>query len=123
MKILIVDDSKILRESLIHLISELPKIEKIAQAQNAKEAMTSFQAFNPDVVVLDIRLSDGNGIDILQKIKEQKAALPVIMFTNYPYPQYQKKCMEAGANFFFDKSTEFPKVLDVITEYTKKMIL
>lgn len=120
MKILIVDDSELLRESLISLISELPKIEKIAQAQDAKQAMTSFQEFNPDVVVLDIRLSDGNGIDVLQKIKEQKAALPVIMFTNYPYPQYRKKCIEAGADFFFDKSTEFLKVLDVIKEYTQK---
>lgn len=118
MKILIVDDSELLRERLISLISELPKIEKIAQAQDAKEAMTSFKEFNPDVVVLDIRLSEGNGIDVLQKIKEQNAGLPVIMFTNYPYPQYRKKCIQAGADFFFDKSTEFPKVIDVLKEYT-----
>ena len=38
----------------------------------------------------------------------------VIIFTNYPYPQYRKKCMEAGADFFFDKSMEFEKIPEVL---------
>jgi DNA-binding NarL/FixJ family response regulator len=37
------------------------------------------------------------------------------MLTNYPYPQYRKKCIEAGADYFFDKSTEFDRIIDTIT--------
>ncbi len=42
------------------------------------------------------------------------------MLTNYPYPQYRKKCMDAGADFFFDKSTEFHKVIDVLKQVVQE---
>jgi DNA-binding NarL/FixJ family response regulator len=56
----------------------------------------------------------GSGIDVLSKIKKDRSAPMVIVLTNYPYPQYRKKCMDCGADFFFDKSTEFGKVIEVI---------
>ena len=102
MKVLVVDDSALLRERLVSMISELPEIAKIGQAQNASQALNSVQKLNPDVVILDIRLSEGNGIEILQKIKKKNSAPITIMFTNFPYPQYRKKCKEEGADFFFD---------------------
>lgn len=114
MKVLVVDDSTLLRERLVSMISELPGIEAIGQAQDAPEAIYSIQELNPDVVILDIRLSEGNGIEILQKIKKENSAPMTIMFTNFPYPQYRKKCKEAGADFFFDKSTEFHKIPNVL---------
>jgi DNA-binding NarL/FixJ family response regulator len=114
MKVLVVDDSALLRERLMSMISELPEIAKIDQAQNASQALHSVHNFNPDVVILDIRLSEGNGIEILQKIKKKNSAPVTIMFTNFPYPQYRKKCKEAGADFFFDKSSEFHKITGVL---------
>ncbi len=114
MKVLVVDDSALLRKRLISMISELPGVTAIGQAQGAPEALNSIQEFNPDVVILDIRLSDGNGIEVLKKTKKDSSASVTIMFTNYPFPQYRKKCQEAGADFFFDKSTEFHKIADVL---------
>lgn len=114
MKVLVVDDSALLRERLISMISDLPGVMAIGQAQDASEALNSVKKLNPDVVILDIRLSDGTGIEVLQKIKKDNSAAVIIMFTNYPYPQYRKKCQEAGADFFFDKSTEFQKITDVL---------
>jgi len=70
-------------------------------------------------VILDIRMPGGSGIDVLEDIKKINAAPIVIILTNYPYPQYRKKCMAAGADYFFDKSSEFEKV----TEVLKKLIL
>jgi len=43
----------------------------------------------------------------------------VIVFTNYPYPQYRRKCIDAGADFFFDKSTEFDKVTEVLKQLSQ----
>jgi len=63
-------------------------------------------------------LRGGSGIDVLQDIKQGHAAPIVMILTNFPYPQYRKKCADAGADFFFDKSTEFDKVPEVL----KKLI-
>lgn len=121
MKVLVVDDSALLRERLISMISDLPGVMAIAQAQDAPEALNSVQKLNPDVVILDIRLSDGNGIEVLQKMKKDNSAAVTIMFTNYPYPQYRKKCQEVGADFFFAKSTEFHKITDVLKQIQESL--
>ncbi|MGD2245736.1 MAG: response regulator transcription factor [Candidatus Aminicenantes bacterium] len=114
MKVLVVDDSALLRKRLISMIPELPGVTALGQDQGAPEALNSVQEFNPDVVILDIRLSDGNGIEVSKKMKKDNSAAVTIMFTNYPYTQYRKKCQEAGADFFFDKSTEFHRIMDVL---------
>lgn len=114
MKVLIVDDSAIIRDSLKDMLSEITELENISQAEDPIGAISSFQKLNHEVVILDIRMPSGSGIDVLQTIK--KAANPplVIVLTNYPYPQYRKKYIDAGADFFFDKSTEFDKVIEVL---------
>lgn len=118
MKVFIVDDSAVVRERLIGMITELPEIEVAGQAHNAQDAIQSIRKLKPDVVILDIRMPGGNGIEVLKEIKRDKPAPLIIILTNYPYPQYRKKCMEGGADYFFDKSTEFEKVIDVL----KKLI-
>jgi len=118
MKVFIVDDSALVRERLIAMISEHPEIEITGQAENAQEATNSIRKLKPDVAILDIRMPGGNGIEVLRNIKKNSSAPTVIILTNYPYPQYRKKCMEAGADYFFDKSTEFQKIIEVL----KKLI-
>ena len=121
MKIFIADDSAVVRERLIEMLSELPEIEIIGQAQDGLEATNLIKKLNPDVVILDIRMPRENGIDVLQNIKRDKQAPIVIMPTNYSYPQYRKKCMEAGADFFFEKSTEFEKVMEVVKKVKQRI--
>jgi len=113
MKVFIVDDSAVLRERVIEMLSELPGIEIIGHAQNVSDALSAIKKLNPDVVILDIRIPGGSGIDVLQDIKKEKDAPMVIILTNYPYPQYRKKCLGLGADYFFDKSTEFEKVTEL----------
>jgi DNA-binding NarL/FixJ family response regulator len=114
MKVFIVDDSTLIRERLKTMISEHPQIEISGEAQSARQAIDSIRKIKPDVVILDIRMSEGNGIEVLKNIKKNKWVPKIIILTNYPYPQYRKKCMEAGANFFFDKSTEFQRITEVL---------
>lgn len=114
MNVLVVDDSALLRERLISLISEIPGVSTINQAQDVPQALHSIKTLKPDVVILDIRLSEGNGIEVLRTIRKKNRAPITIMFTNHPYPQYRKKCQEAGADYFFDKSTEFHMIPDTL---------
>jgi DNA-binding NarL/FixJ family response regulator len=116
MKVFIADDSAMFRERLKELLSEVTGIEIIDEAGDGTEAIRGIQELKPDLVILDIRMPGGNGIDTLKNIKKMKQAPVVIMITNYPYPQYRKKCMELGADYFFKKSTEFEKVIEVIEQ-------
>ena len=119
MKILIVDDSEIMRERLKAMLSEITELENISQAEDVLGAITSFQKLNHEAVILDIRMPGGSGIDVLQKIKKGDPSPLVIVLTNYPYPQYRRKCIDAGADFFFDKSTEFDRVGEVLKQLSQ----
>jgi DNA-binding NarL/FixJ family response regulator len=115
MKVFIADDSVQIRKRLIEMLSEVPEVEITGEAGDAPEAIREIRRLDPDMVILDIRMPGGNGIDVLREIKE-KSHPAIIMLTNYPYPQYRKKCMDLGADYFFDKATEFEKVTEVLKE-------
>jgi DNA-binding NarL/FixJ family response regulator len=116
MKVLIAEDSALVRERLTTLISEIKGIEWIIRAENASEALEVARNLKPDVVVLDIRMPDGNGIHVLKQIKQEPQAPIVIMLTAFPYAQYRQKCQEVGADYFFDKTSEFDRVAEVLEQ-------
>lgn len=109
-KVFIADDSRIVLERLITLLEELTGVEIVGQAENVTEAIRDIRNLQPDVAILDIHLPDGNGIDVLRQIKQDGAGPIVIILTNYPYPGYRQRCLQAGADFFLDKSTEFDQI-------------
>ena len=110
LKVLISDDSATVRERLVTMALDLPGVDVVGQAQDAPGTLDALRQVRPDVVILDIRMPGGNGIDVLREVKKMTPAPQVIMLTNFAYAQYRKKCIEAGADFFFDKSTEFEKL-------------
>jgi len=114
MKVLIVDDSELIRQRLVDLIQGFEVIENIALAGNAEEAYTSCSEIYPDVIILDIHLPGENGIRILEKIRKKNTIVKIIILTNFPYPQYRKKCMELGADYFVDKTNEFASISDIL---------
>jgi len=116
MRLFIADDSEILRSRLIEMLSEFKEIDIVGKAGCAKEAIESIKRLIPDVVILDIRLPDGNGINVLNTIKKGNISTKVIIFTNYPYFQYRKRCLDAGAEFFFYKATEFEKLVEALKQ-------
>lgn len=109
-KVFIADDSRIVREHLVTMFDELAETEIVGQAENVAEAISAIRKLQPDVVILDIRMPGGSGLDVLQTIKQDEVAPIVIILTNYPYPAYRQKCLQAGADFFLDKSTEFEQI-------------
>jgi len=115
MKVFIADDSSEIRKRIIAMLSDLvERIEMIGEAENVQDAINSIHEFGPDVVILDISMPGGSGIDVLKTIKKKNEVPVIIMLTNYPHSQYRKKCMEAGADFFFDKSRDFGEIVKVV---------
>jgi DNA-binding NarL/FixJ family response regulator len=113
-KILIADDSLVVRDRLVTLLADVDGIEVVAQAKDAMEASSLAAEFRPDVAILDFRMPNGSGADVVRDIKKLNPTPKVIVLTNYPHPENRKKCIERGADYFFDKSTEFKKVVAVL---------
>ncbi len=109
-RVVIADDSAPVRKRLIALLSGIGEVEIVGETQGVVETITFVRESKPDVVILDIRMPDGTGLDVLERIRNERPTPKVIVLTNYPFVQYRKKCLEAGASFFFDKSIEFHKV-------------
>ncbi len=121
MKVFLVDDSVVIRERLKRLLTDVQGVQVIGEAGDALVLTTdAILEQKPDVVLLDIHLLDGSGIDVLQRLKKAKPAPAVIILTNYPYPQYRQKCLDAGADFFFIKSTEFDKVVPALKQLIQR---
>ena len=114
MKLLIADDSAFLRQRLSHLITELTGIENIIYAEDVPAAIEAIETEKPDVVVLDIQMPGGSGIDVLKKVQKESQRPVIIVFTNYPYPRFRKSCLAAGADFFLDKSFDHNELLGVL---------
>lgn len=121
-RVLIVDDSSIVRERLKTMLSEVPGVETIGQAKDQLEALGLLKKLNPEVVVLDIEMPGGSGIDLLRYLKKRKQPPLAIVLTNLSDTQYRQKCMEAGADFFFDKSSEFDNVTEVLNQLDRKIL-
>lgn len=123
MKVLIADDSEFIRQRIVDMLSEIEGVVVVGQACEGQEALDLFYETHPDIVILDIRMPKRNGIEVLSEIKKDRCQSVVIMLTNYPFEQYRLRCMEAGSDYFFDKSSEFEKVLDVLKNYRESGLL
>ena len=120
MRVLIADDSKIVRERLVSLLSSIEDLQIVGQAENTIEAKILIKELNPDVVILDLRMPGGIGIDILSNIKEFNPIIKIIILTNYHFPQYKDKCLNSGADYFLSKSEEYDKILEIFEEINTK---
>ena len=114
MKVLIADDSHILRETLKRYLSTLEKIQQIDEAETISKTKQMLFKIHPDVLILDIHMSDGSGFEILDLLKTMSNKPITIIFTNYVCKLYRDVSFKGGANYFFDKSNEFEKMIDVL---------
>lgn len=113
--LLVVEDSLPLMERMLYLFEGVSEIEFILHAANSSETLRTINEMPVDVVLLDINLPDGNGIDILKKIKEIRPETKVVMFTNYAAKAFRDACYKLGADGFLEKSSDFEKVPQMIT--------
>jgi DNA-binding NarL/FixJ family response regulator len=114
MIIVIADDSSLLRDRIKSLLSSINHNSVLYEAKNGMEALQIIREKKPDIAFLDIRMPEMNGIEVLKKIRELKMKTRVCILTNYPYPQYKKRCMEEGADFFLSKTEDFEEINIII---------
>ena len=114
MRIFIVEDSVIVRGRIIVMLSSIEGVSVCGMSGIMDEAIKAIAKEKPDLVLIDLKIFGGSGMDVLKNVKESSPSTVTIVLTNYPYQQYREKCSELGADYFFDKSTEFEKAFEVI---------
>lgn len=114
MKIFVVEDSAPVRERLIELINDVAGCVVVGEATTADEALAGIRRTRPEVAIFDIQLAAGSGIDALVAARREQPRLRAIVLTNYATPQHEKASVDAGAEYFLDKSADFEKITGVL---------
>jgi len=96
-RLLIVDDHEIVRQGLVALLDRREGFQVVAEAGTVAEAIEQAHRFEPDIVIMDVRLPDGSGIEACREIRSDLAATRVIMLTSYPDEEAVLSAIVAGA--------------------------
>lgn len=113
-RILLVDDHPMVREGLRARLSSVPRLQVVGEAGDAAEALRQLELSLPDVVLQDVGLKDGNGIDLVQAMLAHQSTLRVLMFSMYDNPEYVQRALLAGARGYVLKETPAEEVLAAI---------
>ena len=113
LRIIIAEDSQVVRKLLTALLSKIEKVEIIGVAPDGEVALRLIRGLKPDVVILDIEMPNLSGLEVLKEVrKDEDDSTVVIIFTSNE--TYRDECLTNGANFFLDKVTEFKLLIDIL---------
>lgn len=104
-KILIADDHPIVRAGLSRIVSKESDITVAGEAQNAREVLELIHRHEFDVVVLDISMPEKTGLEILEQIRAERPALPVLILSMHPEEQYAIQAFKSGAAGYLTKTS------------------
>ena len=102
-RVFLVDDHEVVRRGLVELLGSDPELEVVGEAGSVREAMVKIPALQPDVAVLDVRLPDGNGIELCRDLLSDLPDLRCLMLTSYTSDEAMLDAILAGASGFVVK--------------------
>jgi len=103
LRIVVVDDHEVVRQGLVALLSRREEFQVVAEAATVTEALAAQRRFIPDVVVMDVRLPDGSGIEACREIRSEFPETRVVMLTSYPDEEAVLSAIIAGASGYLLK--------------------
>jgi DNA-binding NarL/FixJ family response regulator len=119
LKVVTVEDSAVIVGRLKGMLCEVTGVEFMGNASTIPAALELISISRPHVLILDINLQSAdrkNGIDLLTMIRPFYPEMKVIMLTNLTDNRYRIMCKDAGADYFFDKSNDFDKITDTLSQ-------
>ncbi|HEU0200955.1 MAG TPA: response regulator transcription factor [Burkholderiaceae bacterium] len=114
MNVFVVDDAHEIRKRLVAMLRRVADVNVVGEAESVQGAIEGLNATAVDVVLLDLQLTDGNGLSVLAAVKPQRPGLRVIVLSNFANTQYREASLAAGADVFLDKSKEFGRVPTIL---------
>ena len=122
LNILLVDDNYEFAQRMSELLRELPAVGKVRVAPSYEEAVKIISEQMPDFALLDIHLPGKNGIEVLKLIKNSEKPCRVVMVTNQADEYHKSLCRKLGADYFFDKTSDFSAIPALIHESENKKL-
>ena len=116
-RVLIVDDSHLLRRRLTELIGQLPGIEVVGSAPNVERGLQLIDELQPDVVTVDVRLPGRSGLSMVEEVAQRPSHPVIIVLTSYP--EFRARALELGADYFVGKTSELyrlPQILESLRD-------
>ncbi|MCK5650458.1 MAG: response regulator transcription factor [Gemmatimonadetes bacterium] len=114
--VVIVDDSDIVRQRIRSMLTPRPHVEIVGEADDIASGREIIEEQKPDVVVLDVMMPGGSGLELLEGVKDGPEPPVVIVLTNYPYSVFRRRAMELGAEYFLAKSSEFGRIAEILED-------
>ena len=112
-KVFLVDDSVPIRQRVSALLAGAA-FSVVGQAGTPQASIDGILAARPDVVVLDVQLEGGTGLEVLKAVRQADPGVAFVVFSNNATPAYRKRYLAEGALSFLDKSTEFNQLVAAV---------
>ena len=117
LKTLIVDDNRLNRDTFKGLLTRYFSSMIVEEASDGKEAMEKVGSFQPDLILMDIRLPDASGLELTKKIKMTSSNVRILVMTGHHYPEYQETAVQYGADGFFVKGGSGEEILAMVESF------
>ncbi|MFD5123194.1 response regulator [Streptomyces sp. NPDC058385] len=111
-RVLIADDQMMVREGFSVLLNAMPDIEVVGEAVNGREAIARVRELSPDVVLMDIRMPELNGIEATREIAAMDGSAKVLVLTTFDLDEYVYQALRAGASGFLLKDASARQLAD-----------
>ena len=118
MKILIVDDHPIVRAGLKRLLAGEANVET-REAENGRDALATFRAFKPDIVILDLNLPGAGGLEIIRRLKLEEPGVRIIILSMHDEALYAARALQAGAAGYVSKNADPTQILEAIARVSE----
>ena len=113
-RILVVDDHILMRIGLLSSLNKQPDMEVVAEAEDGVEAIKAYRSQRPDVVILDLRLPDKSGLEIMALLKQEFGPVRILILSSYSGGHEISAAMQSGASAYVLKNMPLPRLLDSI---------
>lgn len=113
-RLVIADDHDLVRNGIQRMLANEPELEVVAEATNGQEAVELCRRLRPDLVLMDVRMPEMDGLEATREIKEEHAAISVLVVTTYENPDYLLEALKAGAAGYIMKDAPKRQLINAI---------
>lgn len=118
LKVFIVDDSILIRDRVAAMV-EASAMSVVGRAATPQDAIDGILEASPDVVVLDVQLEGGSGLQVLRAVRQAAPDIAFVVFSSNSGPAYRKRYIGEGAEAFLDKTTEFDQLVQSVAKASR----
>lgn len=116
LQVYLVEDSEVVRDRLREMVEDIEGVECAGSAATARAAIYEIRRLRPDAVILDLRLTDGSGFDVLRALRDEQPMPAFYVLSSLCIEPYRRLAMRLGATAVLDKAMDMPAVRDLLVQ-------